>query len=162
MIELVHGDLLKCKAEALVNPVNCVGVMGKGLALQFRFTFPANYRAYHDACQHKQVILGHMFVFKTQYVINPKFIINFPTKDHWIHESRIEYIHTGLIDLCKIITQFNIQSIAVPRLGCGLGGLQWSAVKPLILDILGNLSKVTIYLFEPTTKHSHSGKQSNN
>ena len=126
------GDILAEGAEALVNTVNCVGVMGKGIALQFKKAFPENFRAYAKACQRGEVKLGAMFVFRTGTVTNPRYIINFPTKHHWRSNSRIEAIDMGLKDLARVIRAHGIRSIALPPLGCGLGGLDWGNVRPRI------------------------------
>lgn len=144
MINYVKGDILKSEARALVNPVNCVGVMGAGLALKFKEAFPENFNDYAIACSEKKVKLGKMFVFC--YI--DKIIINFPTKDHWKDRSFIDDIAYGLDDLCYWIISLNIKSIAIPALGCGLGGLKWSEVKELI-DNRMKYVKCDIYVFEP-------------
>lgn len=149
MIQLIQGDILKADAEALVNTVNCVGVMGRGIALQFRKAFPDNFKAYEKACKAEQVQPGKMFVYELNRLVNPRLIINFPTKRHWRSKSRIEDIQLGLVDLVDIIRQYQIGSIAIPPLGCGLGGLDWAEVKPLILKALQDLPAVDVLLFEP-------------
>nr|WP_205703883.1 macro domain-containing protein [Candidatus Chloroploca sp. Khr17] len=149
MITLTQGDLLKADTEALVNTVNCVGVMGRGVALQFRKAFPANFTAYAVACKNHQVQLGKMFVYQLNHLCNPRFIINFPTKNHWKSRSRIEDIQAGLVDLIRFIRQEQIRSIAVPPLGCGLGGLHWEDVRPLIIEAFQPLPEVDVLLFEP-------------
>ena len=123
MISYTSGDILKANAEALVNTVNCVGVMGRGIALQFKNAFPENFAAYAKACQKKEVIPGKMFVYRTGTLITPYFIINFPTKRHWRGKSLLEDIETGLLDLAGVIRHYGIRSIAIPPLGSGLGGL---------------------------------------
>ncbi len=130
MIEFTKGDLLAAEVEALVNTVNCVGVMGRGVALQFKETFPANYKAYEAACRREEVQPGRMFVYETGTLTNPKFIINFPTKRHWRGKSRMEDIDSGLLALTDQIRNRGIKSIAIPPLGSGLGGLVWSDVRP--------------------------------
>lgn len=132
MIKETHGDLLSTEVDALVNTVNTVGVMGKGVALQFKKRFPANFKAYADACKAGNVVTGQMFVFDTGQLLRPRWIINLPTKQDWRSNSRIEDIEAGLDDLVRVIADLGIRSIAVPPLGCGLGGLRWSEVKPLI------------------------------
>src|SRR5262249_8288817 len=122
MIEYATGDILSADAEALVNTVNCVGIMGRGVALQFKNAFPSNFKAYAAACAQGDVQPGRMFVHETRTITNPKFIINFPTKRHWRGKSRIEDIETGLIALKAEIRNRNITSIAIPPLGSGLGG----------------------------------------
>ena len=149
MIQLQEGDLLRADAEALVNTVNCVGVMGKGVALQFKQAFPENFVEYEKACKKGQVRLGQMHVFSTGRLINPKYIINFPTKNHWRAKSRLKDIETGLDSLVEVIKELNIRSIAVPPLGCGHGGLKWSEVRPLIEQKLAALPEVNVLLFAP-------------
>jgi O-acetyl-ADP-ribose deacetylase (regulator of RNase III) len=149
MINLTQGDILKADAEALVNTVNCVGIMGRGVALQFKKAFPANFKAYELACKADQVQPGKMFVHDLNHLYNPRFIVNFPTKRHWKSQSRIEDIQSGLTDLITIIQQHNIRSIAIPPLGCGLGGLNWEDVKPLITEAFQAIPAVNVLLFEP-------------
>ena len=126
MIRYTTGDILAEDTEALINPINCVGVMGRGLALQFKKAFPENYLAYAEACKHHQIRPGHMFIVETRQLANPRYIINFPTKRHWRDNSRIEDIDAGLKDLAAVINNLGLRSIAVPALGSGLGGLEWS------------------------------------
>ncbi|MFA4897879.1 macro domain-containing protein, partial [Microbacterium sp.] len=135
--------------EAVINTVNCVGVMGKGIALQFKQAFPRNYDAYRRACDAGEVRLGEMFVFDTGSMINPRWIINFPTKGHWKAKSRLSDIETGLEDLKRVILENGIRSIAVPPLGCGNGGLDWAEVEPVIRRALGDLDQVDVRLFAP-------------
>jgi O-acetyl-ADP-ribose deacetylase (regulator of RNase III) len=149
MIESVQGDLLGSNAIALVNPVNTVGVMGKGLALQFKEIYPNNFKAYLKACKQDQVLVGKMFVFDCGSLELPRYIINFPTKQHWRHPSKPEYIRAGLEDLMVQIQRLNLHSIAIPALGVGLGGLEWTVVKPLILEAFVSLPEVRVLLFEP-------------
>ncbi len=148
MIEYKNGDILREDVEAIVNTVNCVGIMGRGLALQFKNKFPQNFKDYQLACTNKEVQLGKMFVHQTGQLINPKYIINFPTKGHWKQNSKIEDISNGLDDLITIIEKYSIKSIAIPPLGSGLGGLDWKMVKKLIEEKLKNIN-CTIILFEP-------------
>src|SRR5439155_9797600 len=131
MLELTRGNILEADAEALVNTVNCIGVMGKGIALQFRNAFPDNFQAYERACRLHEVRPGRMFVFETGRLY-PKYIINFPTKRHWKGKARLSDIESGLVDLIKEVKRLRINSIAVPPLGCGNGGLEWTEVAPLI------------------------------
>ena len=146
-IERGQGNLLTADVDALVNAVNTVGVMGKGLALHFKRAFPDNFREYQAACKQGQVVIGRMHV--TQRTTSPRFIINFPTKQHWRHPSKLDYIRDGLVDLAVQIRTLGIQSIAVPSLGCGLGGLAWDEVKPLIHAAFDELPHVRVVLFEP-------------
>jgi O-acetyl-ADP-ribose deacetylase (regulator of RNase III) len=149
MIKLVTGNLLKAEAEALVNTVNTVGVMGKGIALQFKQAYPRNYEEYRKACNHHEVQPGKMFVFATNKLVNPKYIINFPTKRHWKGKSSMEDIEAGLKALVDIVKEAGIHSIAVPPLGCGSGGLHWEDVKPRIEKAFRDLPGVTVLLFKP-------------
>ena len=148
----VEGDLLGSNMMALVNPVNTVGVMGKGLALQFKNAYPNNFKAYLKACKQDQVRVGKMFIFDCGLQHSPRYIINFPTKQHWRHPSKLEYIGTGLEDLILQIQTLEIQSIAIPALGVGLGGLDWRVVKPLIIKAFVALPDVQVLLFEPQEK----------
>ena len=132
MIEYKKGNILSEETEAIVNTVNCVGVMVRGTALQFKNAFPGNFKAYARACRRNEVKPGRMFVYTNEGNENPRFIINFPTKRHWRGDSRLEDIRTGLDDLVKVVRENNVQSIAIPPLGCGLGGLDWNEVKDLI------------------------------
>jgi O-acetyl-ADP-ribose deacetylase (regulator of RNase III) len=149
MIEYTSGNILYADVEALVNTVNCVGIMGRGIALQFRNAFPENFKAYAAACQRQEVQPGRMFVFATGELANPKYIINFPTKRHWRGKSRMEDIDAGLVDLIDVIRRYRIHSIAVPPLGSGLGGLEWDAVKPRIEAALQLLPEVHVRIHEP-------------
>jgi len=151
MIEYQTGDILRADAEGLVNPVNCVGVMGRGLALQFKDAYPENFKAYAVACSRGELAPGRMFVFETGQRTNPKYIVNFPTKRHWRDQSRIEDIEAGLAALAEEIQTRRVRSIAVPALGSGLGGLDWRDVKPRIDAALRALSNVRIIVFEPQT-----------
>lgn len=148
MIEHVTGNLLEAEAEALVNTVNIVGVMGKGVALQFRQAFPENYEAYRKACEHGEVQPGKMFVFLTGELY-PRYIINFPTKRHWKGKAKIEDIESGLVDLIATVQRLEIKSIAVPPLGCGNGSLRWSDVRPLIEAAFAELPDVRVLLYAP-------------
>jgi O-acetyl-ADP-ribose deacetylase (regulator of RNase III) len=149
MIELTHGDILQAEAEALVNTVNCVGVMGRGIALQFRKAFPENFKVYEAACEREEVRPGKMLVFETRRLADPRYIINFPTKRHWKGKSRIEDIEAGLPALVGEIAERGIGSVAVPPLGCGLGGLRWDEVRPRIIHAFEALPEVRVLLFEP-------------
>lgn len=149
MIEYKHGDILRDESEALVNTVNCVGVMGRGIALQFKNAFPENFIAYAAACKKEEVQPGRMFVFETGKLTNPRYIINFPTKRHWRGQSQVVDIETGLTALVKTIRQYNIHSIAIPPLGSGLGGLDWSEIRPKIEAALRQLTDVHVSLYSP-------------
>jgi len=150
-IHSATGDLLKQQdVDAIVNTVNCVGVMGKGIALQFKKKWPDNFKAYAAACKAGQVRLGEMFIFDLGALATPRFIINFPTKGDWRSKSTLRDIETGLQDLVKQIPPLDIKSIAMPPLGCGNGGLEWQSVKPLIEHYFAPLPEVTVRLFEPS------------
>ena len=149
MIEYKTGDILQEDAEALINTVNCVGVMGRGIALQFKKTYPANFKSYAAACKNAEVQPGRMFVFATGQLINPRFIINFPTKRHWRGKSRMEDIEFGLKSLVEVIHKYDIHSIAIPPLGSGLGGLNWEEVKRRMEEALRPLEVVRVIIFEP-------------
>lgn len=149
MIEFRTGNLLRSDAEALVNTINCVGIMGRGVALQFKNEFPANFKAYAKACEREEVQPGQMFVFETGTMTNPKYIINFPTKRHWRGKSRMEDIDSGLQALAVEIRRRGIRSIAVPPLGSGLGGLNWAEVKPRIVGALRSIENLHVTIFEP-------------
>ncbi len=149
MIQFKRGDLLAEDAEALVNTVNCVGVMGKGIALEFKNAYPMYFQDYLTACKARQIKLGHMHVYETRATINPRYIVNFPTKRDWREPSKIEEIDAGLSDLVRVIAKKRIQSIAMPALGCGLGGLNWIEVRSLIEDAFIACADVSILVFEP-------------
>lgn len=149
MIEVTRGDLLNADAEALVNAVNCVGVMGRGIAAQFKRAYPKNFTAYQQACKRHDVQPGRMLIVETGQLANPRWVINFPTKRHWRDNSRIDDIDAGLAALVAEVRRLGITSIAVPPLGCGLGGLDWAAVRPRIEQAFGALPDVTVLLFEP-------------
>ena len=148
MIEYKTGDIISEDAEALVNTVNCVGVMGRGVALQFKKAFPDNFDAYAAACKQGAVQPGRLFVFETGRMC-PRYIINFPTKRHWRGKSRMEDIEAGLVALTREIRERNIGSIALPPLGSGLGGLDWAAVRPRIEARLGEYNDLKVVVFEP-------------
>jgi len=149
MVGITRGNLLTADAEALVNSVNCVGYMGKGVALQFKKAFPENFAEYQKACRAGRVQPGRMFGFQTGSMLNPQYIINFPTKRHWREKSRYEDIEAGLRALVSEVKQLRIRSIAVPPLGCGLGGLDWKRVRPMIEAAFAGVPDVRVMLFEP-------------
>ena len=149
MIEYKFGDLFTEDAEAFVNSVNCVGVMGRGIALQFKTAFPENFKAYEAACKREEVRPGRMFVYETGRLTNPRYIINFPTKRHWRGKSRIEDIEAGLEALVEEIKEWKIHSIAIPPLGSNLGGLPWADVGPRIDAALRELEGVKVVVFTP-------------
>lgn len=160
MIHYTTGNLLEAQVEALVNTVNTVGIMGKGIALMFKERFPENMEAYTAACKAQEVQVGRMFVTENAELVGPRWIINFPTKKHWRHPSKIEWIEEGLQDLRRVIQEKQIRSVAVPPLGAGNGGLAWPDVRCLIEDALGGLDDVEITLFEPTARYQNVSKKS--
>ena len=149
-IKLMKGDLLSQDVDAIVNTVNTVGVMGKGVALQFKRKWPENFRDYEKACKLGEVQIGRMFIYDAGRLFTPRYIINFPTKAHWRSPSRIEYVEAGLEDLVKHVRILEIKSIAIPPLGCGNGGLDWDEVRPLIEKAFSTLPDVELRLFPPT------------
>lgn len=150
MIEFRKGNLFESDAEALVNTVNCVGVMGKGIALQFKQAFPDNFKEYKKVCRKNELQPGKMLVYKNNSLINPKYIVNFPTKKHWREKSKIEYIQDGLASLVEEIKSLDIKSIAVPPLGCGYGGLKWEEVQPLMKKAFSQIPTVHVIIYTPS------------
>lgn len=159
MMRFTQGNLLDADTDAVVNTVNTVGVMGKGIALMFKEAFPDNFKAYAAACKRDEIQVGHMFVTERHELLGPRWIINFPTKKHWRHPSKLEWITEGLEDLKKVIVERGIRSIALPPLGSGNGGLDWSVVRSKIEDALEPLQGVEIIVFEPTEKYQNVAKR---
>lgn len=159
VLRYTQGNLLQAEAEALVNSVNCVGVMGKGIALMFKEAFPENFRRYATACKRDEVRVGEMFVTEGPALKGPRWIVNFPTKNHWRNRTKIEWIRDGLADLRRVIKEKRIRSIALPPLGCGNGGLSWAIVRPLIEDAVGNLQDVDVLVYEPTRRYQNVAKR---
>jgi O-acetyl-ADP-ribose deacetylase (regulator of RNase III) len=149
MVELTRGNILEAEAEALVNTVNCAGFMGKGIALQFKKAYPDNFEAYRRACAAGEMQPGRMHIFELSSMLNPKFVINFPTKRDWRANSRYEDIQAGLKALVADVRRLRINSIAVPPLGCGLGGLDWNRVRAMIETSFAELPNVRVLLYEP-------------
>ncbi len=149
VITEAKGNLLEADVDAVVNTVNTVGVMGKGIALQFKRAYPAMFKSYQTAVKDGAVRLGRMHVWPTGQIDGPRYVINFPTKGHWRGRSRLEDIQRGLDDLARVIAELEITSIAVPPLGCGSGGLNWTDVEPLIRRALGVLNDLDVALFAP-------------
>lgn len=149
MITYKAGDILEEEADALVNTVNCVGFMGRGIALQFKKAWPENFRAYAAACSRNEVAPGRMLVFATGRLAPPKYIINFPTKRHWRSKSRMEDIEAGLSALVDQVRELGIRSLAIPPLGAGLGGLDWAQVRSRIEQSMQALPDVDVIVFEP-------------
>lgn len=159
MIQYTQGNILEAPTEALVNTVNEVGVMGKGIALMFREAFPENAKAYAEACKEGRVRVGHMFVTENKAVIHPRWIVNFPTKKHWRGRSRLNWISDGLRDLVRVIKAREIRSIALPPLGCGNGGLNWPDVRREIEVALGGLDDLLILVYAPTRRYQNVAKK---
>ncbi|MBU1052856.1 MAG: macro domain-containing protein [Proteobacteria bacterium] len=149
MIELTQGDILQADAQALVNTVNCVGVMGRGIALQFKNRFPDNFKRYKAVCDKKELQPGKMLIYDLNRLYNPRYVVNFPTKRHWKGKSRMEDIEVGLQALVTEVRKRSIHSIAIPPLGCGLGGLHWADVRARIEAAFKDLTDVRVLLYEP-------------
>lgn len=158
-ITYTQGNLLDAPVEALVNTVNTVGVMGKGIALMFKERFPANMHAYAKACKQGGVVTGQVFVTETGELMGPRWVVNFPTKQHWRGNSRMEWIEQGLLDLRRFIVENDVRSIALPPLGAGNGGLNWADVKPRVHQALANLENVEILVYEPTAAYQNVAKR---
>jgi O-acetyl-ADP-ribose deacetylase (regulator of RNase III) len=148
-VSLKNGDLLKADSEAIVNTVNCVGVMGKGIALQFKQRWPQNFKAYEAACKRKELRPGKMFIYDLGEWSKPRFIVNFPTKIHWRGDSKVEYVEAGLRDLVGQMKRLGVRSISLPPLGCGNGGLDWNVVKQLVAAAFRDYPEIQVDLFEP-------------
>jgi O-acetyl-ADP-ribose deacetylase (regulator of RNase III) len=159
MISYTQGNLLEARVEALVNTVNTVGVMGKGIALMFKERFGPNFDLYAAACKAKQVKVGKMFVTETGEFDGPRWIINFPTKDHWKGSSRLEWVEAGLQDLKRVLRDRQIKSVAIPPLGAGNGGLDWPTVKSRVHAALSDVEGVEVIVYEPTDKYQNVAKR---
>jgi len=145
MFKALIGDLFESRAQTLVNTVNCVGVMGKGVALEFKKRFPSNFEDYATRCQRKQVRLGQPYLYRDP---TGQSIVNFPTKGHWRSPARLKDIENGLDYLARHVEEWGIQSLAMPPLGCGNGGLEWSEVGPLIYRKLHH-SPIDVEVYAP-------------
>jgi O-acetyl-ADP-ribose deacetylase (regulator of RNase III) len=152
MISYGDGDLLQADTDALVNTVNCVGVMGKGIALQFKRGYPHMFDAYQKACKRGDVVIGRMFLYETGQLDGPAYIINFPTKRHWRSPSHLDYIDAGLTDLVRVVRELEITSIAIPPLGAGNGGLDWRDVEPRLVEAFADLPEVQAVLYAPAAR----------
>jgi O-acetyl-ADP-ribose deacetylase (regulator of RNase III) len=158
MIRFTQGNLLDANVDAVVNTVNTVGVMGKGIALMFKEKFPDNYKAYAAACKRGEVRVGQMFVTASPELAGPRWIINFPTKQHWRNPSKLQWVIDGLRDLRLVIADKQIRSIAIPPLGSGNGGLDWPEVRSAIEAALGDLADVDVVVYEPTARYQNVAK----
>jgi len=159
MIRLTRGNLLEAEVEAVVNTVNTVGIMGKGIALMFKERFPKNYDTYVRGCKNGELEVGRMFVTRNEEFFGPRWIINFPTKKGWRASSRLEWIEDGLRDLVRTIEEKRIKSIAIPPLGCGNGGLDWHDVRPLIEAAIDGIDDLEAVVYEPTGEYQNVAKQ---
>lgn len=151
MITFTRRNLLEANVDALVNAVNTVGMMGKGIAVMFRKRYRSNYELYVDACRAGQVQTGCMFVTETGELIGPRRVVNFPTKQHWRDRSRLEWVIAGLRDLKRFVIEHGVRSIAIPALGAGNGGLPWPTVRHEIEKALGELRNIKVWVYEPMT-----------
>lgn len=150
MIKITYGNLLNAKAEALVNTVNTEGVMGKGIAAQFKRAYPSMFEKYSADCEAGRVVLGKMHIVDLGGLVGgPRWIINFPTKKHWRAKSKVGDIQAGLADLVESLRELAIKSVAIPPLGCGYGGLSWQVVRPLIEEAMSQLPETEVLLFPP-------------
>lgn len=161
MMQFTKGNVLDADVEALVNTVNTVGVMGKGIALMFKEAYPENFRQYEAACKAGELEVGTIFVHELPPKLTggPRWILNFPTKKHWRHKSRIEWIEAGLKDLRRVIGERGIRSVAIPPLGCGHGGLRWAEVRVLIERTLHDLDDVEVHIYQPTLQYQNVAKR---
>ena len=159
MITYTHGNLLEARVEALVNTVNTVGVMGKGIALMFKERFARNFELYAAACKAEQVQTGRMFITETGELSGPKWVVNFPTKQHWRSPSKLEWVTEGLVDLRRFLLEHKVRSVAIPPLGAGNGGLDWALVREQIELALGDLAGVDVFVYEPTSNYQNVAKR---
>lgn len=159
MIRYIQGNLLDAPVEALVNTVNEVGVMGKGIALMFREAFPESARAYEEACARHEVRVGRVLVTQNRTLVGPRWILHLPTKKHWRQPSRIEWVREGLKDLVRIVRENGIRSLALPPLGCGNGGLEWTQVRREIEAALAEIPDVEVLVYEPTKDYQNAPKR---
>lgn len=159
MIRYTSGNLLESNAEALVNTVNEIGVMGKGIALMFREAFPEGSRTYAEACERGEVQVGRVFVTENHSLTGPRWIIHFPTKKHWRNPSQMPWVREGLQDLARVVAEKKIRSIALPPLGCGQGGLDWSQVRSEIETALGDVPGLEVQVYEPVKTYQNAPKR---
>lgn len=157
MLEYTKGNLLDAPTEALVNTVNEVGVMGKGVALMFKERFPTASKRYIAASKEGQVRVGKVFVTESEELF-PKWIIHFPTKKHWRNPSKLDWIRDGLRDLVRVVRERGITSIAIPPLGCGNGKLDWADVRPLIEEAFAPFAGIEVLVYEPTEVYQNKPK----
>lgn len=142
-LQYVQGDIFVSRTQTIVNPVNCRGIMGAGLALAFKQRYPDMFAAYVQACQNGELRIGQPMLYRA----NQPWILNFPTKDHWRSPAKLAYIEQGLRFFAANYRQMGIESIAFPKLGTGLGNLSWNDVGPLMVRYLAQLNcAITIYI----------------
>lgn len=158
-MKYIKGNLLDASTQALVNTVNTVGVMGKGIALQFKERFPLNFKIYLEECRKGSVVPGKLLIVNDATLEGERIIINFPTKTEWYKKSQYSYIEDGLKELVKVIVERGVKSIAIPPLGCGNGGLKWEKVKPMIEQYLGGIEDVEVIVYEPNDQVKQILKQ---
>lgn len=159
MISFTKGNLLDADVEAVVNTVNEVGVMGKGIALMFKEAYPDNFKAYAKACKSGEVKVGKIFVTRRDQLLGPKWIVNFPTKKHWRQKTKMEWIIAGLQDLREFVVTEGVRSIAIPPLGSGNGGLNWAEVRPHVVKHMGDLDGLSVVVYEPTHQYQNVSKR---
>lgn len=159
MITYTTGNLLEAPVEAVVNTVNTVGVMGKGIALMFKERFPEAFLEYKAACKNEEVQVGQMLLSYNPEFTGPRYIIHFPTKKHWRNPTQLEWVESGLVALKELILKEKMKSVAIPPLGCGNGGLKWEQVKPMIEAELSSLEGVEVVVYEPTAKYQNVAKK---
>ena len=147
-----YGDMFSEQTDAIVNTVNCVGVMGKGVALEFKRRWPENFKEYKKQCERKELIPGKVSIFDTGDMFatsNPRYLINFPTKQHWRSKSKISYIEDGLDSFVKQLRDYKIKSVTLPPLGCGNGGLAWEDVRALLVEKLSSIEDIDFVVYAP-------------
>lgn len=152
MIKFLRGDIFVSDCQAIVNPVNCVGVSGTGLAEALRYRYPNNFAEYRNLCLRKQLYPGKLLVVKTEAIFNPLYVINFPTKQHWRDPSKLSYVEDGIIEMLSVLSDFKIKSVAIPALGCGKGKLDWSDVRRLMEDHFSKEEDIYFEIYEPMTR----------
>jgi O-acetyl-ADP-ribose deacetylase (regulator of RNase III) len=143
LIEFVSGNIFDSDCQALVNPVNCVGISGKGLALAFKNKYPQMFQAYRQTCLDGKLTVGQLHIWPDK----EKFIVNFPTKIHWRNPSQLQWIEMGLVALAEFVKENNIVSIALPKLGCGLGGLEFAEIKEKLINFSKQLENTKIIVY---------------
>lgn len=159
-IRYTEGNLLDSGAEALVNTVNTVGVMGKGIALMFKERFADNYARYRAACKVGELHVGRLFVTEPNELQGPRWVVNFATKQDWRSPSRMEWVRQGLVELRQFLEENHVRSVAIPPLGAGNGGLAWDEVRAEIERAMRGLSGTEIVVYEPSSRYQNVAKRS--